>query len=230
MKATSGLLLSLVFAVMRLRDTVKWHFLRRRYPKWATSFLTVHAVERLSERVGYPHAEGSHTPEFQAWTLSWLIESEQALLVTELLSHLGYAKERVDSEPGTGLWSKKSLHKLCAETEHQAGCDESLASCQTPTVYLCQHAAFSGVMVTVVTNDGLCIERIQSESRWLAPMPMDAFPQLNPDEFGALQGELAYWWEFFWRPFWISRTEEQRRALSKKLSQPWLDFIADRVV
>ncbi|MGL5770479.1 MAG: hypothetical protein ACRCYI_11905, partial [Plesiomonas shigelloides] len=92
------------------------------------------------------------------------------------------------------------------------------------------HSAFAGIIVTVVTNDAQCVERIQSESCWLAPMPMEAFPQLNPDDFGSLQGELAYWWEYFWLPFWNSRTEEQQRLLSETLSTPWLDFIADRTV
>ena len=234
MKAATGILALLSSRIEHMRDAVRLHVLRRRYPKWAVPFLMPYATQSLQERVGYPLATASPIPEFQAWTLSWMIKSEQMPFLTELLSQLGYATDSVIPEQ-----TAQRLLTQPLQTSQQKSCfanasfrdgSESLASDQTPSIYLCQHSAFAGIIVTVVTNDAQCVEHIQSESRWLAPMPMETFPQLNPDEFGSLQGELAYWWEYFWQPFWNSRTEEQQRLLSETLPKPWLDFIADRTV
>lgn len=234
MKATTGILALLSSRIAHMRDTARLHVLRRRYPKWAEPFLMPYATQSLPERVGYPFATTSPIPEFHAWTLSWLIKSEQMSVLTKLLSQLGYATDSVIPEQ-TALRLltqplQTSLQKSCLANDRFRDGSESLASDQTPSMYLCQHSAFAGIIVTVVTNDAQCVERIQSESRWLVPMPMQTFPQLNPDEFGSLQGELAYWWEYFWQPFWNSRTEEQQRLLSETLPTPWADFIADRTV
>ncbi|MEJ8678378.1 hypothetical protein P0C22_07380 [Plesiomonas shigelloides] len=234
MKAATGILALWSSRIVRMRDAARLHVLRRRYPKWAKPFLMTYATQSLPERVGYPFATASPIPEFQAWTLSWLIKSEQMSVLTELLSQLGYATDSVIPEQTAQRQRiqplQTSLQKSCFVNTGFMDGRESSASHQTPSIYVCQHSAFAGIIVTVVTNDAQCVEHIQSESRWLAPMPLEAFPQLNPDEFGSLQGELAYWWEYFWQPFWNSRTEEQQRLLSEKLPTPWSDFIADRTV
>lgn len=234
MKATTGILALLSSRIAHMRDTARLHVLRRRYPKWAEPFLMPYATQSFPERVGYPFATASPIPEFHAWTLSWLIKSEQMSVLTKLLSQLGYATDSVIPEQTAQRLLTQPLQnsqqKSCLANDRFRDGSESLASDQTPSMYLCQHSAFAGIIVTVVTNDAQCVEHIQSESRWLAPMPMEAFPQLNPDEFGSLQGELAYWWEYFWQPFWNSRTEEQQRLLSETLPTPWSDFIANRTV
>lgn len=234
MKGATGILALWSSRIVRMRDAVRLHVLRRRYPKWAAPFLMPYATQSLPERVGYPLATASPIPEFQAWTLSWLIKSEQMPLLTELLNQLGYATDSVIPEQTAQRQLiqplQTSQQKSSLANASLLDGSESTASHQTPSMYLCQHSAFAGIIVTIVTNDAQCVERIQSESRWLVPMPMQTFPQLNPDEFGSLQGELAYWWEYFWQPFWNSRTEEQQRLLSEMLPTPWLDFIADRTV
>lgn len=234
MEAATGILALLSSRIVRMRDAIRLHVLRRRYPKWAEPFLMPYATQSLPERVGYPFATASPIPEFHAWTLSWLIKSEQMSVLTKLLSQLGYATDSAIPEQ-TALRQQTqplqtSLQKSCFANASFLDGSESSASDETPCIYLCQHSAFAGIIVTVVTNDAQCVEHIQSKNRWLVPMPMETFPQLNPDEFGSLQGELAYWWEYFWQPFWNSRTEEQQRLLSETLPTPWLDFIADRTV
>nr|WP_317401527.1 hypothetical protein [Plesiomonas shigelloides] len=234
MKAATEILALCCSRIVRMRDAARLHVLRRRYPKWAQPFLMPYAKQSLPERVGYPLATVSPIPEFQAWTLSWLIKSEQMSVLTKLLCQLGYSTDSVIPEQ-TAQWLLTQPLQTSQQKSYFANASfrdgsESSASDETPSIYLCQHSAFAGIIVTVVTNDAQCIEHIQSESRWLAPMPMEAFPQLNPDEFGSLQGELGYWWEYFWQPFWNSRTEEQQRLLSETLPTPWSDFIANRTV
>nr|WP_279162715.1 hypothetical protein [Plesiomonas shigelloides] len=234
MKAATGILALLSSRIAHMRDAVRLRVLCRRYPKWAQPFLMPYAKQSLPERVGYPLATASPIPEFHAWTLSWLIKSEQMPFLTELLSQLGYATDSVIPEQTAQRLLTQPLQtsqqKSCLDNDRFRDGSESSASHETLSMYLCQQSAFAGIIVTLVTNDAQCVERIQSESRWLAPMPMETFPQLNPDEFGSLQGELAYWWEYFWQPFWNSRTEEQQRLLSETLPTSWSDFIANRTV
>ena len=168
MKVATGILALWSSRIVRMRDAARLHVLRRRYPKWALPFLMPYATQSLPERVGYPLATASPIPEFHAWTLSGLIKSDQMPFHTELLSQLGYATDSVIPEQTAQRQQTQPL-----QTSQQKSCfvnasfmdgSESLASDQTPSIYLCQHSAFEGIIVTVVTNDAQCVEHTIGKS------------------------------------------------------------------
>lgn len=219
-----GLLDQILYPFSWAAQSIRLRVLRYRYPTWMAAFLSVAHADRLPERVGYPHAERFHIPEIRAWTLSWVMVHEQTDQLLGLLGSLGYP---VKAQLPTQLLRRS----LPCSNDGQRDPSYSISDTgQNVAVYLCQHSAFGGTMVTLVTNDLPCVDRIQAEHNWLVPLPTVAFPDVEPDSLGELQGDLAYWWDYYWRPFWLSRSQQQRCELNEKLSTLWRDFIADRAV
>ncbi len=48
------------------------------------------------------------------------------------------------------------------------------------------------------------------------PSPDEVFPHLDLDSYGSLQGELAFWWDVYWGPFWNSLAEDERKEYIEK--------------
>lgn len=81
---------------------------------------------------------------------------------------------------------------------------------------------FEGTIVHMLTNSTVLIKDIQ-KAKLPPPRPEVSFPDINPEEFGSLQGNIDFWWHTFWRVFWHSLTEEDQHKLN--LSEGWLEFI-----
>lgn len=81
-------------------------------------------------------------------------------------------------------------------------------------------------LISVVTNSPVFISAM-CELNIKQPLPWVVFPNLEPDTFGSLQGEVDFWWGNIWRPFWDSLSiEEKRKFLARhNVSQKWRDFI-----
>jgi len=81
---------------------------------------------------------------------------------------------------------------------------------------------FNGVVVHLISNNHDVIENIQN-LKTSPPLPSVSFPDLNPEEYGSLQGNIDFWFTWLWKPYWTSLTSEQQSLLS--LSDEWKEFI-----
>lgn len=82
--------------------------------------------------------------------------------------------------------------------------------------------AFSGLLITIETNDKDLIMRINA-AQLQPPMPSTSFPELDPGNYGSLQGDLDFWFYHLWLPFWNSLTPEKQAKLP--IDKAWRSFI-----
>ncbi|TCK38977.1 hypothetical protein B0G84_4303 [Paraburkholderia sp. BL8N3] len=61
--------------------------------------------------------------------------------------------------------------------------------------------SFGGVVVSLLSNDVDVFWKLR-DARLNPPPPWIAFPDIDPDSLGSLQGDIEYWWASFWTPFW----------------------------
>lgn len=69
--------------------------------------------------------------------------------------------------------------------------------------------------VDIITNDNDFIAKL-SELKIEPPSPDIVFPHLDLESYGSLQGELAFWWDVYWEPFWNSLAEGGRNEYIKR--------------
>lgn len=67
----------------------------------------------------------------------------------------------------------------------------------------------NNLAVDIITNDNGFISNLMG-LKIEPPSPDAVFPHLDLDSYGSLQGELEFWWDTYWEPFWNSLTEETR--------------------
>ncbi|WP_157634066.1 hypothetical protein [Vibrio neptunius] len=84
---------------------------------------------------------------------------------------------------------------------------------------------FGGYIVHIVTNEEPLINCIL-QSNYAPPLPKVSFPDLNPMEYGALQGSLDFWFQWLWLPYWLHIPASERKRLG--LTVDWMEFIEER--
>ncbi|KEY60414.1 hypothetical protein [Serratia sp. DD3] len=62
---------------------------------------------------------------------------------------------------------------------------------------------FGGEVVRLITNSEHIINSIW-KLNITPPPPWVAFPEIDPDGLGSMQGNLSFWWDWMWLPFWNS--------------------------
>jgi hypothetical protein len=57
--------------------------------------------------------------------------------------------------------------------------------------------------------------------------PWVAFPDVDPEIIGSLQGSIDYWWTWFWLPFWEAKSNKERTdyLIKNNASPEWKEFI-----
>lgn len=89
---------------------------------------------------------------------------------------------------------------------------------------------FGGAVVVMVTNSAALIEKIDALAI-APPPPWIAFPDVDPSTLGALQGSMAYWWDWLFSPFWSTLDVVQQTSYLSRFPPPhedWLDFLSTR--
>lgn len=92
---------------------------------------------------------------------------------------------------------------------------------------LSRWSEFNGTRVDLLTNSAFLIRGIQGQLL-PPPAPWQAFPGISdPDALGSLQGDIEYWWDHFWSPFWNGLSPVQREAYLTRVSASanWIDCI-----
>jgi hypothetical protein len=65
------------------------------------------------------------------------------------------------------------------------------------------------------------------------PPPWQVFPQLQPHELGATQGQQEAWLDSVWRPFWQALNDAERESYlnfwrATKDWREWIRFVCER--
>ncbi|AMC35240.1 hypothetical protein [Janthinobacterium sp. B9-8] len=85
---------------------------------------------------------------------------------------------------------------------------------------------FNGAVIEMITNSIPLLKVIDLLN--LTPLPpWVVFPHIGPTALGALQGDVAYWWTWFWSPFWdnASNEEQEKYLLNNNGSTEWIEAI-----
>lgn len=69
---------------------------------------------------------------------------------------------------------------------------------------------FGQDIVRVITNDNEFVKCL-CEAGFEPPGPEIVFPDKNFGNYGSLQGEMAFWWDVYWEPFWKCLREDERK-------------------
>lgn len=94
------------------------------------------------------------------------------------------------------------------------------------SIYFSIRNEFNGAVIDLITNSRAFLKSLYSLDLQPVP-PWVVFPQLDPDLSGILQGDVDFWWHWFWLPFWNNLTsEEQHNYLVKHhANSKWLSFL-----
>lgn len=85
---------------------------------------------------------------------------------------------------------------------------------------------FGGYLIEVMTASIKMVEDILAK-RTYPPSPEISFPKLNPEEYyGSLQGNIDFWFNQLWEPYWKSLSKEDRANLP--LTESWRELIEFR--
>jgi hypothetical protein len=98
------------------------------------------------------------------------------------------------------------------------------------SVHFSVRPEFNGAVVVGITNSIVLIEKIDN-LHIEPPPPWFAFPDVDPSTLGALQGSMAYWWDWLFSPFWSALDGNQRVNYLSRFPPPhedWLDFLLTR--
>ncbi|VEF24289.1 Uncharacterised protein [Shewanella baltica] len=80
---------------------------------------------------------------------------------------------------------------------------------QATSLQLHQYADFAGICVSLMSNDKALLEQLIAFKSTL-PHPWESFPDVDPETLGSLQGNIDFWCNYFWRPYWLSLSVTER--------------------
>lgn len=86
---------------------------------------------------------------------------------------------------------------------------------------------FNGVLFDLITNS-IEFLRALDATQIKPPPPWVAFPRIkDPDTLGSLQGDIEYWWNGYWSPYWDGLTDQQRNTYLTAVgaSKEWIECI-----
>lgn len=117
-----------------------------------------------------------------------------------LLTYQG--KEALDT-----LLRDAGFMALPAVTDHFSGLIEH--STNETRIFLSQYADFAGICIDLVTNNNALLAALVN-FKSAPPNPWESFADVDPDTLGSLQGNIDFWCNYFWRPYWLSLSDTER--------------------
>lgn len=136
----------------------------------------------------YPLVTPTTQSELSAYQLHCLLNDEDKQRLDSLLYWAGFEQIVSSDAPFNGV-----LHHASQQT----------------TVFLQQYADFAGICVLLITNDINLLQQLIA-FKAMPPAPWESFPDVDPDTLGSLQGNIGFWCDAFWRPYWLSLGETER--------------------
>lgn len=142
----------------------------------------------LPRHQAYPLVTPTTETELSAYQLHCLLNDQDKQRLDTLLCQAGFEQIVGSDAPFNGV-----LHHTNLQT----------------TVFLQQYADFAGFCVLLITNDINLLQQLIT-FKAAPPAPWESFPDVDPDTLGSLQGNLEFWCDAFWRPYWLSLGETER--------------------
>ncbi|MGL5395839.1 MAG: hypothetical protein ACRDBQ_11260 [Shewanella sp.] len=142
----------------------------------------------LPRHQDYPLVTPTAQTELSAYQLHCLLNDEDKQRLDTLLYRAGFEQIVGSDTPFNGV-----LHHTSQQT----------------TVFLQQYADFAGSCVLLITNDINLLQQLIA-FKAMPPAPWESFPDIDPDTLGSLQGNIGFWCDAFWRPYWLSLGETER--------------------
>lgn len=136
----------------------------------------------------YPLVTPTTQTELSAYQLHCLLNYQDKQRLDSLLYRAGFEQIVGSDAPFNGV-----LHHTSQQT----------------TVFLQQYADFAGSCVLLITNDINLLQQLIA-FKAMPPAPWESFPDVDPDTLGSLQGNIGFWCDAFWRPYWLSLGEAER--------------------
>lgn len=85
---------------------------------------------------------------------------------------------------------------------------------------------FNGHVVHIITDQTDLVSGIIN-SNFHPPKPEHSFPDISPLEYGSLQGNLDFWFNWLWVPYWQHLSKEDQKELA--ITADWVEFIEERI-
>jgi hypothetical protein len=86
---------------------------------------------------------------------------------------------------------------------------------------------FNGAMVEMLTNNADLLNDLDNLELQTLP-PWITFPDFDPDGFYCLQGNIEFWWSFFFVPFWESLDLDRKIFYLENAHDNWKELFLDR--
>ncbi|WP_088212569.1 hypothetical protein [Shewanella sp. Shew256] len=179
---------------MRLLDWLKRHLGPKANTDSQTADLQAIFSETLAPSLSlpsqqvYPIVTPAMQPDLAAYQVHCLLNNQDKQRLDALLSNTGFEPEASCDVVFSGV-----LH-------HAQGPSK---------VFLHQYADFAGFCVLLISNDILLLQQLIA-FKAAPPAPWESFPEVDPDTLGSLQGNIEFWCDTFWRPYWLSLSEAER--------------------
>ncbi|MBV6821292.1 hypothetical protein KWG64_25460 (plasmid) [Rahnella sp. PD12R] len=84
---------------------------------------------------------------------------------------------------------------------------------------------FGGSVIRLITNSEGLIRKIWA-FHTTPPPPWVSFPHIDPDGLGSMQGNLSFWWDWMWLPFWKSMdaSEQKKYLIAHSAPSSWVEY------
>lgn len=157
-----------------------------------------------TQEAGYPHPVSLIAEGLGAYLLNVHLRLERLSQIERLITSLGF---------------QQSMSANAFETFLRPG-----SGPEGEAVSLQKEALAQGIRLLLISNS---VELFKSLPDLAPPSPWAAFPEVDADGLGALQGSLEYWWTHYWWPYWISLDPQQRAAWLNDSRHPegWREYV-----
>ncbi|MDR1708535.1 MAG: hypothetical protein LBS70_02315 [Candidatus Accumulibacter sp.] len=116
---------------------------------------------------------------------------------------------------------------LCEEfplAKRAIPCEEAATNARGFSVHAGLRPEFNGVVVELLTNSAALFASLDALRMQTLP-PWLAFPDLDPEGIGSLQGSLDYWWRWLFMPYFSSLNEAEKNSFLESCPPGWAEFI-----
>ncbi|HIF9380586.1 TPA: hypothetical protein ACX6RR_000378 [Photobacterium damselae] len=151
----------------------------------------------------YPKVTLSKEMNEQAYNLLFLINTESTAPLIQLIQrHAGIRITLNDTKEPQDFSSEQVILKLNVFSD------------------------FNGHIVHLITDQTDLVSGIIN-SNFHPPKPEHSFPDISPLEYGSLQGNLDFWFNWLWLPYWQHLSKEEQKKLA--ITADWVEFIEKRI-
>lgn len=137
------------------------------------------------EEGGYPLFLPMEKSDVHAHSAQFMIKPEDLSVIEHIIELFFHGTLRINEEKGRVAYHNKTL--VCYKFKE-----------------------FGQSIVKIITNDNEFVKYL-CDKGLEPPGPESVFPDKDFGNYGSLQGDIAFWWDVYWEPFWKSLNESERK-------------------